>query len=66
MEFRHILDHAEAEIATARKMFRTGDKSRSVVMIAELGRFITEQIAAGVQETTSIDQKPPEPTKNLD
>lgn len=65
MELRFIVEHAEAEIATASKLFRSGDRTRSQNMLEDLARFLLERIEEGVTEPPNIDVKPAEPEQNL-
>lgn len=61
MELRFILEHAEAEIATSRKLYNDGDRERCIVMLEDLGKFIINRIWEGVLEPPNIDVKPAEP-----
>lgn len=65
MEMRFIVEHAEAEIATASKLFRSGDRTRSMSMLEDLGKYLTERIEEGVLQPPNIDVKPAEPEQNL-
>ncbi len=61
MELRFILEHAEASIAAARKLFNTSDRDRCIEILEDLGNYITGRIKVGVIEPPNIDVKPAEP-----
>lgn len=61
MELRFIVEHAEASIETASKLYRLGDRTRSKAMLEDLGKFLMERLEEGVNETPNIDVKPAEP-----
>lgn len=61
MELRFILEHAEASVETARKMFNAGDRERAIYLLENLGDWITQRIVEGVTEPPNIDVKPTKP-----
>lgn len=61
MELRFILEHAEDTLATARKMFWAKDWNLCQHLLEQLGSYLVQQIANGVDVPPNIDVKPPEP-----
>jgi len=61
MELRFILEHAEASVVTARKMFYAEDRDRCSFMLESLGEWLKDRFEEGVLASPNIDVKPAEP-----
>lgn len=61
MELRFVLEQAEAEVATARKMFFAGDRDMCTSLLEGLTRYLIQAFNEGIEPTPNIDVKPPEP-----
>lgn len=61
MEMRFAMEHAEAEIATARKLFGAGDRERCALILEALGSYLEKATADGFLLPPNIDVKPDEP-----
>lgn len=58
MELRFVLEHAEAELAVARKMFYAGDRDRCEAILDDLGTYIRHARAEGYLAPPNIDVRP--------
>jgi len=61
MELRFVIEHVQASVKTAEKLRNSGDRERSITMLEDLGKYLTERIREGILTPPNIDVKPAEP-----
>lgn len=61
MELRFIVEHTDNTVETAKKLYYAGDREMCILLLEELGSYLTIQIAEGVLAPPNIDVKPEKP-----